>query len=472
MAKAQPAELAKELMEAWPAYKAAGMDYQYLAPEDLYPQIRKLKKSSVFKVEETGQSVEGRPVYLVQAGQGSKRVLLWSQMHGDEPAATMALADIFIFLQANDRFNGLRQQILQQLDLYFIPMLNPDGAAVYERRNAMAIDLNRDALRLASPEAQILKQVSDSLQPAFGFNLHDQSRYYNVGNTAKSAAISFLAPAYNYEKEVNPVRENAMKLIAELNGVLQQLIPGHVGRYNDDFEPRAFGDNIQKWGTSTILVETGSHPLDTEKQFLRKVNFVLLLKALKSIAEESYAQASTEAYFAIPPNNRQLYDLVVRNVMVEIEGTNYPLDIAIRRDSFHAPDGRLTRYRSYIADLGDLSTCFAYRELDGSGMQAVPGKIYEQAYQQSDEAEQVPAEKVLGSGSTFVRTAQADRSLGYTTAPFNLVTGGKKPDSSIETGNHANFVLYKDGEPVYAVVNGYLVNMQHISETEGNRLVY
>ena len=44
-----------------------------------------------------------------------------------------------------------------------------------------------------------------------------------------------------------------------------------MGRYSDEFEPRAFGDNIQKWGTNTILIESGGIFGDEEKQYLRKL---------------------------------------------------------------------------------------------------------------------------------------------------------------------------------------------------------
>ena len=153
----------------------------------------------------------------------------------------------------------MRESLLRELQIVFIPMLNPDGAERFQRRNALGVDLNRDALRLQSPEAQLLKAKRDELSADWGFNLHDQSRYYAAGNHPRTAAISVLAPAYNYEKEVNAVRERSMRMIGQMNAVLQAYIPGQVARYNDDFEPRAFGDNIQKWGTSTILIESVSY---------------------------------------------------------------------------------------------------------------------------------------------------------------------------------------------------------------------
>ncbi|MCB0617058.1 MAG: hypothetical protein KDC75_27265, partial [Phaeodactylibacter sp.] len=183
--------------------------------------------------------------------------------------ATMALLDIFNFFSASDGFDDLRRRLLNELTLYFIPMLNPDGAEKFKRRNAIDIDLNRDALRLQCPEARLLKKVRDETQAQWGFNLHDQSRYYGAGYDNATASISFLAPAYNLNKDINEVRGNAMQLIALLNQSLQEFIPDKVARYDDEFEPRAFGDNIQKWGTSTILIESGGLADDPEKQELR-----------------------------------------------------------------------------------------------------------------------------------------------------------------------------------------------------------
>ena len=62
-------------------------------------------------------------------------------------------------------------------------MLNPDGAERGARRNAQGIDVNRDALNLATPEGRLLKAVRDRHQPILGFNLHDQDRRTTVGDT-------------------------------------------------------------------------------------------------------------------------------------------------------------------------------------------------------------------------------------------------------------------------------------------------
>ena len=237
-------------------------------------------------------------------------------MHGNEPTATQAIFDILNFLASPDQGTEKRA-ILESVRLHFLPMLNPDGAEVFARRNALGVDINRDALRLQSPEGRTLKGVRDSLEAEFGFNLHDQSTYYNAERTSKPATISYLAPAYNYEKEINTVRANAMKVIGYMNGILQKYAPGQVGKYNDDFEPRAFGDNIQKWGTSAILIESGGYPEDVEKQEIRKLNYVSILSAIYTIATGSYEKMTLEGYESIPENDRKLFDLKILHLKLQ-----------------------------------------------------------------------------------------------------------------------------------------------------------
>ncbi|MCB0669254.1 MAG: hypothetical protein KDC80_25700, partial [Saprospiraceae bacterium] len=318
--------------------------------QDIKEIVTKLPEE-IFKVEVAGNSIEGKEIYHIQAGTGQIKVLLWSQMHGNEPTATMALSDIFNFL-IHDHGPD-RNQILQQLELHFIPMLNPDGADAFKRRNALDIDINRDALRLISPESKILKTIRDEIEPQWGFNLHDQNRYTSAGKTDQMASISFLAPAFNEEKSWSAGRTDAMQLICHMNETLQKFIPGKVGRYSDEFEPRAFGDNIQKWGTNTILIETGALVNDPEKQYLRKLNYVALLTAFKSIANKSYEKYELADYNQIPYNQHVLYDLIIRNATLEMYDQHFLFDIGIRQDEIQDKAAEDFYLKAAIGDLGD-----------------------------------------------------------------------------------------------------------------------
>ena len=83
--------------------------------------------------ERIGESAEGRPLRMVSFGKGELGVLAWSQMHGDESTATMALADIFSFLARHPE-HALVRALSRRLSLHFVPMLNPDGAARFQRQ--------------------------------------------------------------------------------------------------------------------------------------------------------------------------------------------------------------------------------------------------------------------------------------------------------------------------------------------------
>jgi Zinc carboxypeptidase len=361
-------DMAKQLYRSYPLYKETGLQIRRFQHKDILPLILPLKNDSCFKVEVIGKSTENRDIFLVKAGQGKKKVLLWSQMHGDEPTATMALFDIFRFLKAKDSFDVFRKQLLSECTLYFVPMLNPDGAEVFKRRTALDIDMNRDALSLQTPEGRLLKSLQQSLMPLVGFNLHDQHRLYSAGHSKHLATISLLAPAYNERLEINDVRKRAMQLIVGMNNMLQEFIPNALGRWGDEFEPRAFGDNIQKWGTSLVLIESGGYINDPEKQYIRKLNFLAMLMAFNAIATESYKQEDIGLYNQIPVNSRALFDLVIRGVDIPIKGYVVKMDLGINSNEIATNLPQKFYTKGVIEDMGDLSTFYGVEEINGQGL--------------------------------------------------------------------------------------------------------
>ena len=119
-------------------YKEVSITNRRFKHQDIVPLIEKLKGQ--FRVRKVEASVEGRAIYMVSTGEGKQSVLLWSQMHGNESTATMALLDIFKFFSGNDELNDLRKLLNENLTLHFIPMLNPDGAEKFQRRNAYGFE--------------------------------------------------------------------------------------------------------------------------------------------------------------------------------------------------------------------------------------------------------------------------------------------------------------------------------------------
>lgn len=336
---------------------------------DILELIGVKRANSLFQISLAGHSVENREIFLIKTGKGRQKIFLWSQMHGDEPTATAAIFDILNFLAQQQDFQAEIRAILENLDLYFLPMVNPDGAEVYKRRNALDIDLNRDAARLEAKETRLLKSLRDQINPEYGFNLHDQEIYYAAGSAPFPATISFLAPSFNIEKEIDEKRLKSIAQIVLMNKVLQKFIPNCIGRYNDDFMPAAFGDNMQLWGTSTILIESGGYYSDPEKQTARKMNFICILSSLYSLALKNEDTFDKKEYFNIPENKKdKFFDLIIRNAMMERNGHVYKIDVGIRNKEICSADFRTYNRRAVISDIGDLSYSYAYDEIEAHGL--------------------------------------------------------------------------------------------------------
>jgi len=364
-------DAAADLFARYDEYMMRAVSTRTFTQKQLAQWLASIQPRGAFRMERAGISAEGRDIFLLTVGQGPTTVFLWSQMHGDESTATMALLDMLNFFSLLGD-HPASQAITQRLTVAMMPMLNPDGAERFQRRSSQLIDINRDALRLQSPEARLLKGTLDRLSPQFGFNLHDQNPRYSVGSSRKVAAIGLLAPALDEEKTDPPVRQRAKHVAASVAEILAGLIPGHVARYDDTFEPRAFGDNIQKWGTSTVLIETGGWPGDPEKMYLRKLNAVTLLTVLVEIASGRYQTTDIASYEDLPFNAERFYDMIVRGASIRTNGIVSPIvaDVGINFES----GGRVAKVPSdsiyaRIVDIGDLHTFGSFEEIDGKGIE-------------------------------------------------------------------------------------------------------
>jgi len=326
-------------------------------------------------VGEVGRSCNDREIYQAEWGKGPLKVFMWSQMHGDEPTATAALFDVFEYFQRH-RNDPAVQRILSSLTLYVIPMLNPDGAERFQRRNAQGIDVNRDALNLQTPEGQALKAVRDRFNPRVGFNLHNQGWNPSIGDPPKPASISLLSVAYDEPRNENAGRQLTKRLCAVIRDALEPLASGQIGRYDDEFEVRAFGDNITLWGTPVLLIETGPWPSAEPDAMLVRLNFVAILSALDALATGRVEKADPKRYEELPMNDTKTLFVLLKSATV-INGAGVPpftSDIGlIANRRVQVTDGRRELQTTVtIDDMGDLRTMGALRTIDATGKTVVP----------------------------------------------------------------------------------------------------
>ena len=459
---AQNMDLARNLYDNYEIYREPSLTRRRFKHADILPLINKIERQGIFNVEKAGKSAEGREIFLLSIGRGSSKVFLWSQMHGDEATATMALFDVFNFFHANDDLHEIKKTIFDNLTIYFMPMVNPDGAEVYQRRNIFEIDINRDAARQQTPEGITLRKTFEKIKADFGFNLHDQSTRYSVGNSSNSAALAFLAPSLDHEKSIDSVRENSMKLICELYKMLDYFIPGHIAKYRDDYEPRAFGDNFQKWGTSTILVESGIWKDDPDGQFIRKLNFISFITSFYSIAAKTYKHESLKTYEQIPQNEERFFDLILRNLSYKKNNEKITIDIGINKDEVSYNSTRDYYYSSSVEDVGDLSVFHGFEDFDFRGYEINHGKTYPKEFASMKEIAKVDFTKLYSQGYTNVMLKKKDKSQSFTPLPVNITFNNDAKTNSNKKllGGKANFYISKNGEVHYVIINGFMIGVK------------
>jgi hypothetical protein len=337
-------------------YKVAGVTGRYVHPSQVDGFLATCPKN--VHIVELGKSVEGRPIQMAELGSGKVKILMWSQMHGNESTTTKAVLDAISFLSSQ---NPIAKELLKKCQFRIIVMLNPDGAVRYTRENANGVDLNRDALDQTQPESKILRKAYEAFSPNFSFNLHDQRTIYNVGESEHPATLSFLAPSMDSERTINKSREVSMQLIAAINEVLQKVIPGNVGRYDDAFNANCIGDSLQMLGAPTLLFEAGHFPGDYEREIVRKHVFHSLLVAITAISNKSYLAYNLQSYFNIPENNKRYFDILIRNYRSGgNKGRLEDMGILFREDLV---DGQI-QFVPYLQERGKLNAHYGHQTYD------------------------------------------------------------------------------------------------------------
>lgn len=259
------------------------------------------------QTEIIGNSELGKPIHAIRLGVGPVKILMWSQMHGNESTTTRGL---LIWLEKYLQSPSYHEE----LSLLIIPQLNPDGADRYTRANGKGIDLNRDALTQSQSEIKTLMRVVEEFQPDYNLNLHDQRTRFTVGDTDKEAALSFLSAAADKSRKITPTRILAMRLINHMVSSLPDDFKMYVGRYDDGFNPNCTGDYFHAKGIPTVLFEAGQLGKDytrTEVASIIAQCLSNLLEFLSKPIPEQSNEVIFKEYCQIPENKTNSYDELV-----------------------------------------------------------------------------------------------------------------------------------------------------------------
>lgn len=281
--------------------------FSYQQFEDALKAILKTMGQKSLSDIEIGKSVKDRSIYGIKLGTGKIKILIWSQMHGNESSTTRAL---FKFIKSDDL-----DSLLSNITLYIIPVLNPDGTENWTRLNANNVDLNRDAIDLTQPESRILRSVFDHFNPDYCLNLHGQRSIFGSLDGDQPAQISFLAPAGDLEKTISQARLKSMQVINAIHGQLKNKVNGVIGRYSDDFNINCVGDYMTSKHVPTVLFEAGHSGDDYSRDRVTDLMYESLKIAMNTIKKGAVIDKYDilDVYNSIPRMNKSYVDILIKN---------------------------------------------------------------------------------------------------------------------------------------------------------------
>jgi len=336
---------------------------RYVALDHINPLLESYK--NLFDISIVGASELGKDISIIKIGSGKKTILAWSQMHGNETTTTKAIFDLLKLFAQKEAFQEEISNFLKNNTLYVIPILNPDGAGLYTRKNGNLVDLNRDAQDLSQKESQVLMKIFNKIKPDLCLNLHGQRTIFGL-ESGKPAVISFLSPASNQERTVTSARETAMGLIVKMKNKLQEYIPGQIGRYDDSFNPNCFGDCFQMNDVPVILFEAGQSGEDYHREKSRFLVFIALV-SLFNLVDNCPSDTSFVTYFSIPENKKNYKDFILRNV--KIKGDEELVSIAIQFSE--ELENGMVKFIPRVDEIRELNSYYGHKEIDGKNLQVI-----------------------------------------------------------------------------------------------------
>lgn len=325
------------------------------------PLINKLNHqiSHQHQIVNEGNSVLDRVISSFEFGQGSFKILIWSQMHGNESTTTKAVYDLIYYFLSSKFKNSDEADLLNHLRIKIIPVLNPDGSFAWTRTNANQVDLNRDAKDQSQPETKLLMRIIDDFKPDFCFNMHDQRSVFEA-EESQAAQLSFLSASYRKDRSLNETRLKSMHVINSMHQVLQKFIPEQIGRYDDAFNINCFGDYLHAKALPTVLVEAGHSGDDYTRDKTRQLCFISLMRALIELKDFQTSENPNLYYHSIPENSKNYTDLLIKNYSISETET---LDISIRFREILSEKSTLI-FEPYIDQMGKLDHISGHRTMD------------------------------------------------------------------------------------------------------------
>ncbi|MRX72260.1 carboxypeptidase [Bacillus lacus] len=278
------------------------------------------KKSDALSLEVIGQSVKGRELYLVKAGNNPNNptVLFLTQQHGNEGLITEGALNFIKKLGTNSK--EVRDW-LDHVNVLILPRLNPDGAegdvnfdishyvggGQATRFNANGVDLNRDHTVRKEPETKAFHEnVLKKYKIDYMIDFHHQGTQSAINNKYVSGSI-----LYPTSPNVAPeVRQMSQQLGSVVYHAIEKRGFGHIGKYVGGTENTIARNGIAaEYGIATLLFEMRGM-MDHEREdyvlgqksngYLIKQAEIAMQESVASIADATIKTADTSFWENLP----------------------------------------------------------------------------------------------------------------------------------------------------------------------------
>ncbi|WP_338039427.1 hypothetical protein [Maribacter litopenaei] len=172
-------------------------------------------------------------------------------------------------------------------------------------------------------------------------------------------------------------------------------------------------------------------------------------------------------------NNRMLFDLKIIGATYNLMGDSYILDLGINQVEVDYENYNDFWYSSRIWDQGDLSTYYGYETLNAKDYEIVPAKIYPKVVRNLDEVKELDPKMLLSEGYGYLKVSDIPMKLLNSPIPLHLVGENfKATELRLQPGINPTFFLRKDGKYAYAVINGFLINLDSDDINIPNAMIF
>ncbi|NUR08750.1 MAG: DUF2817 domain-containing protein [Nocardioidaceae bacterium] len=196
-------------------------------------------RPAVVQVRVIGHSVQGRPIRAYRVGnpRSANKVVVISTMHGNEPRTRL------IPMSIRDG------RPVRGVDLWLVPIVNPDGLARHTRKNAHGVDLNRN---FPWRWARLTGNYNSGPRAASEPETRALMRFF--GDVRPRRIVSFHQPLHGVDTSTRESRPFAIRLAGGLDLPRKRLTCGGVchGTFTMWY--------MHRYPGKAVTVEYGDHP--------------------------------------------------------------------------------------------------------------------------------------------------------------------------------------------------------------------